>query len=171
MKKIILSLLVLGAATFSSYAQTSDEGGKFSIGVDAGLPLGDSKDVSSFIIGGSLKYDHPIAENLFATLSAGYQKFLLKSDIKDAYKALGLEEPKLSAIPVKAGLKYFFDEGFFGEAQLGAAFLSDGGGTAFAYAPGVGYAFAGGFEAGVRYEAWSKNGTTSQVALRLAYKF
>jgi hypothetical protein len=50
--------------------------------------------------------------------------------------------------------------------------LQDGGGTAFLYAPGIGYMLDGGFEAGVRYEGWSKSdGTISQIALRLAYNF
>lgn len=171
MKKFLLALVLLSGAAFSSFAQSSSDAGKFSIGVEAGLPVGDAKEISSFAIGGSLKYDHPIAEGTFVTLSAGYTKFLLKSEFKDA----GLS---LYGIPVKAGLKYFFAESFYGEAQLGAAFVkasAEGGGsnstTAFAYSPGIGYVLGGGVDLGVRYEAWSKNGTTSQIAARLAYSF
>jgi hypothetical protein len=170
MKKFLLALVVLTGAAFSSFAQTSEDGGKFSIGVEAGLPLGDAGDAYSFAIGGSLKYDLPIAENLFANLSAGYTTLSGKT-------ISGFDVPSLNAIPVKAGLKYFFNEGFYGEAQLGAAFLStkvlgeSHSTTAFAYAPGIGYKFAGGFDAGVRYETWSKDGSTSQLALRLAYSF
>ena len=93
---------------------------------------------------------------------------MTKSDLK----AQGAKS-SYGFIPFKAGLKYYFNgPGFFGEAQLGATFSTEsGGGTAFTYAPGVGYSFDGGFEAGIRYEAWSKNGTTSQVALRVAYSF
>ena len=76
-------------------------------------------------------------------------------------------------VPLKVGVKYYFDQGFFGEGQVGAAISTQsGGGTAFAYAPGIGYSFPGGFEAGVRYEGWSKDGgTTSQANLRLAFNF
>ncbi|RYD84279.1 MAG: hypothetical protein EOP54_32465, partial [Sphingobacteriales bacterium] len=144
--------------------------GKFSIGVEAGLPVGDASNVSNFVIGGSLKYDHPIADQLFVTGSAGYNKFLYKSQFSNA--------GSFYAIPVKVGIKSYFGEGFYGEAQLGAAFVTQtvpGFGsastTAFAYSPGIGYAFSPNVDLGIRYEGWSKNGTTSQVAARLAYSF
>jgi hypothetical protein len=165
MKKVLLLLTVICGLSVSSFAQSSN-GGKFSVGLEAGLPLGDAHQVYKAIIGGSLKYEHPVATNTFVTLSAGYNSFLTKSEWKPF---LGSSN---GAIPVKAGLKYYFNEGFFGEGQLGAAFSTEnGGGTAFVYAPGIGYTFGGGFEAGVRYEGWSNNGTISQAGLRLAYRF
>ncbi|MEO3404387.1 outer membrane beta-barrel protein [Mucilaginibacter sp. CAU 1740] len=168
MKKLLLCLAFLGFTAIAANAQSAkSDGGKFSIGVDAGLPVGDSHKVSNFAIGGSLKYDHPIADQLFLTGSAGYTRFLYKSEIKDFIGKSGA-----GFIPVKAGLKYYFDDAFFAEGQLGAVFSTEsGGGTGFAYAPGIGYSFAGGLEAGVRYEGWSKDGTTSQVALRVAFRF
>ncbi len=166
MKKILFTLAVIGMAAFRSFAQTttSKDGGKFSIGVDAALPVGSVSDYSNFAIGGDLKYSLPAATNFDVSLSAGYTAFLGKTI--DGYKSSDLK-----AIPVKFGGRYTFTGGFFGEAQFGAAFIQDGGGTAFVYAPGIGYAFAGGLEAGVRYEGWSKNGTISQIALRVAYSF
>ena len=168
MKKLLLCLAFLGFTAIAANAQSAkSDGGKFSIGVDAGLPVGDAHKVSNFAIGGSLKYDHPIADQLFLTGSAGYTRFLYKSEIKDFVGKSGA-----GFIPVKAGLKYYFDDAFFAEGQLGAVFSTEsGGGTGFAYAPGVGYSFAGGLEAGVRYEGWSKDGTTSQIALRVAFRF
>lgn len=162
MKKILLTMTVIGMSLIHSYAQTSPakNSGKFSIGLDAGLPIGSASDYSNFAIGGDLKYALPAATNFDVSLSAGYSAFLGKDGA-----------PSLKAIPVKAGGRYNFSGGFFTEAQLGAAFVQDGGGTAFVYAPGIGYAFGGGLEAGVRYEGWSKNGTVSQVALRIAYSF
>jgi hypothetical protein len=166
MKKILLALLILGGTAFATFAQSKD-GGKFSIGFEAGLPVGDAHNVYSSVFGGSLKYELPIAESTFFTLSAGYNSFQVKSELKD----LGFEKSD-GAIPLKAGIKYYFDRGFFAEGQLGASFSTQsGGGTAFVYAPGIGYTFDGGFEAGVRYEGWSHNGTISQVGLRLAYRF
>ncbi|MCQ6958090.1 outer membrane beta-barrel protein [Mucilaginibacter aquariorum] len=176
MKKVLLLLTVLCGLSISSFAQSSSEGGKFSIGVEAGLPVGDVKNFTNFVIGGSLKYDHPIAEGTFVTISAGYNKFLAKDEAKDAgYKFYG--------IPVKAGIKHFFADGFYGEAQLGAAFTKEsvnvdgfgnisGSKTAFAYSPGIGYTFGGGLDLGVRYEGWSMSGNTvSQIAARLAFSF
>jgi len=170
MKKILLVAAILCGAAAGSFAQTSTPtqgSGKFSIGVEAGLPVGSTSDYSNFAIGGSLKYELPVAATTFVSLSAGYTDLLYKSDLKAAIGKSGA-----GFIPVKAGLKYYFNEGFYGEGQVGAVFSTEsGGGTAFAYAPGIGYSFSGGFDAGVRYEGWSHDGTVSQVALRLAYRF
>ncbi len=171
-KFLLLAALMVGVA-FTSFAQNSkksDNTGKFSIGVDPGLPVGDASDISSFAIGGDLKYAIPAAENFDVSLSAGYSVFIGKSiDIAGQSVKIG----DLKAIPVKLAGRYNFNGpvGFFGEVGLGAAFIQDGGGTAFLYAPGVGYAADGGFEVGVRYEGWSKNGTISQIGLRVAYSF
>jgi len=163
-KSLLLFVIVAGAALSASAQSSSSESGKFSIGLEAGLPIGDIKDAGGkLFIGGSLKYDQPIATGTFFTISAGYTSL----SFKDTYGG-----GSTGFVPVKAGIKYFLAESFYGEAQLGAAFSTEsGGGTAFAYAPGIGYSFGGGLDLGVRYEAWSKNGTISQVAARLAYSF
>lgn len=179
MKKILLALVIIAGTACTTFAQTKsgDGGGKFSIGVEGGLPVGDFHNYSNYIIGGSLKYEYPVANNLFITASAGYSSIHIKSF------DLSYNDPNFSfqyhsdggssgIIPVKVGAKYYFDGHFFGEGQLGAAFATgNGSGTAFVYSPGIGYTFAGGFEAGVRYEAWSNNGTIGQLGLRLAYRF
>ncbi|WP_183563983.1 hypothetical protein [Mucilaginibacter sp. SP1R1] len=167
MKKILLALAIIAGTAFTSFAQTkSGDSGKFSIGFEAGLPVGDAHTFYKSVFGGSLKYELPIAPSTFFTISAGYNSF----QVKDEWKIFGHNSD--GAIPVKAGIKYYFDKGFFAEGQLGAAFSTEsGGGTAFVYSPGIGYTFDGGFEAGVRYEGWSKNGTVSQVGLRVAYRF
>jgi len=178
MKKILLCAALLCAISAKLFAQTSSDDGKFSIGVNAGLPIGSSNTpFYSFIIGGDLKYSMPIATNLSVSLSAGYSNIFGKT-FTQTYSSDGFSEtvsgktPSLGAVPVKVGLRYSQDVvGFFGEVQAGATFLTRGGGTAFAYAPAVGYAFDGGIEAGVRYEGWAKNGTFSQIALRVAYSF
>lgn len=169
MRKILLLTTLLASTVFASFAQTSrskDEG-KFSIGLEGGLLVGDASNFYNAAIGASVKYEYPIATSTYFTISAGYTALLTKSALKDeGFKS------SYGTVPLKAGIKYYIQNGFFAEGQLGAAFYTEsGGGTAFAYSPGIGYTFDGGFEAGVRYEAWSKNGTTSQVALRLAYRF
>ncbi|SDD60502.1 hypothetical protein SAMN05216464_10243 [Mucilaginibacter pineti] len=171
MKKILLALVILGGTAFSSFAQTSSssspaDAAKFSIGFDGGLPTGKSKNFYSVVLGGSLKYEMPIASSTLFTISAGYSSFQPKKEFKDA----GLHAAGF--IPLKAGIKYYFNEGFYGEGQLGAVFSTGSdGGTAFVYAPGIGYTIEGGFDIGVRYEGWAKSGTISQVALRVAYNF
>jgi len=167
MKKVLLALAIIAGTAFTTFAQTkSGDSGKFSIGLEGGLPLGNTKDFYNYVIGGSLKYELPIAPSTWFTISAGYNSF----HPKKVWKDLGGES--VGFVPVKVGVKYYIENGFFAEGQLGAAFGTKSGyGTAFAYSPGIGYTFDGGFEAGVRYEGWSKNGTTSQIGLRLAYRF
>jgi hypothetical protein len=171
MKKVLLTLAVLGGVAFGTFAQSkSNDVGKFSIGVEAGIPVGDVSNGYNFVIGGSLKYEQPIATDLAFTLSAGYSSFMGKTvDLGGA----SVKFPNAGFIPVKAGIKYHFAEAFYGEAQLGASFSTESGGKAgFAYSPGIGYNLGGGIDLGVRYEGWSySGGTTSQVAARLAYSF
>jgi hypothetical protein len=165
MKKILLTLIIFAGTVFTTFAQTKIGDGKFSIGLEAGLPVGDIHQFADYIIGASIKYEYPVAQNLFITGSAGYSSLHAKS-IDYSYSSPGYsyefhsDGGSADIIPVKVGAKYYFDRHFFGEGQLGAAFVTQsGGGTLFVYSPGVGYTFDGGFEAGVRYEAWSKDGT------------
>jgi hypothetical protein len=163
MKKVLLATILFVGVAVSSFAQSKD--GKFSVGVEAGVPVGNASNAYNFVIGGSLKYDLPIATSTNFTVSAGYSSFLGKTIVTVKIPAAGF-------VPLKAGIKYFFASTFYGEGQLGAAFSTQsGGGTAFAYSPGIGFQFSKNVDLGVRYEAWSKNGTTSQVAARLAYSF
>jgi hypothetical protein len=161
MKKVLLAILLVGSSVATCLAQKSSETSKFSIGLEAGIPTGSFGDFYSVAIGGSLKYDINIAAGTSFNISAGYTSFSGKNGVGSA-----------GFIPVKVGIKNYFSEGFYGEAQVGAAKnTQSGGGTAFAYAPGIGYTFDGGFDIGLRYEAWSKNGTISQFATRIAYSF
>jgi hypothetical protein len=172
MRKVLLLAVLIVSAVTASFAQTSksNSGGKFSIGIDPGLPVGSASDYSSFAIGGDLKYAIPAAANFDVSLSAGYSVFIGKT-----YNIAGqsISGGDLKGIPVKVAGRYNFNgsTGFFGEFGVGAAFIQDGGGTAFVYAPGIGYAADGGFEVGLRYEGWSKTGTVSEIGLRLAYSF
>jgi len=166
MKKILLAVALIAGVSVGSFAQSkSEDGGKFSIGVEAGIPVGDISNGYNFVIGGSLKYAQPIADATAFTISAGYSSFMGKT-------ISGFKIPSAGFVPVKAGIKYNFAEAFYGEAQIGAAFSTEsGGGTFFAYSPGIGYNFGGGVDLGVRYEGWAHNGTISQIAARLAYSF
>jgi hypothetical protein len=175
MKKLLLTLALAGGAVFSSLAQSTtttpsspaSSGAKFSIGAEAGLPIGDVSNAYSAVLGGSVKFELPTVSHAFFTISAGYNAFLLKSELK------GIGIPSTSGfIPVKAGAKYYTEGNLFLEGQLGIVFSTEsGGGHAFAWSPGIGYSFNGGFELGARYEGWTNGSTISQVGLRVAYRF
>ena len=166
MKKLFLSLAVI-AATLSASAQTkttTTSPFRVSLGVDAVAPFGNLADVTPFGIGGSLEGDYAVDNTLALTLNAGYIRFLQKNNN-------GL---KLGVIPVLAGIKYYFTPQFYSSAQLGVGVFTSNGNSVskFAYAPGIGYKFSDNFDAGVKYQAYSKNSVTDNTAsLRLAYTF
>jgi hypothetical protein len=172
MKKLLLLAVLIVSAATTCLAQKNQSftTGKFSIGIDPGIPVGSSSDVSNFVLGADIKYSLPAAQNFDISLSAGYSVFLGKTVTIGGTQ---ITYSDLKAFPVKLAGRYNFNGpvGFFGEFGVGAAFITDGGGTAFVYAPGVGYALNGGFEIGARYEGWSKNGTVGQIGFRLAYTF
>ena len=127
MRKLLLLFVIVAGTAFSASAQ-SDKA-RFSIGFEGGIPVGNAKNVYSVAIGGSLKYEMPIAASTMFTLSGGYTSFKVKDDFGGGSSGF---------VPLKAGIKYFFNEGFYGEGQVGAALSTEsGGGTAFAYAPGM----------------------------------
>jgi hypothetical protein len=179
MKKILLAAALLVGVSFTTFAQSTGGGNRFSIGLEGGVPVGDAADIFNAVIGGSIKFEAPIATSTSFTLSAGYTSFLGKTidvpGFSGKYESYG-------AIPIKAGIKYHVNEGFYVEGQLGAAIgTKSNSKVAFAYAPGIGYDFGGGVDIGVRYEGWSTkrndlfnnsyNTTLGQVAARLAFSF
>ncbi|HEY9001664.1 MAG TPA: hypothetical protein VIM89_09955 [Mucilaginibacter sp.] len=173
MKKQLFTLLFTAGIAISSFAQSKSDslssahkGTKFSIGADAGIPVGDASTGFNFVLGGSAKLEVPTSPSTYLTVTAGYSAFFVKGFLKD------LGAPSTSGfVPVKAGLKVYTDN-FFVEAQAGIVWSTEnGGGHAFAWSPGIGYTFNNGFEVGARYEGWSNGGTVGQISARLAYRF
>lgn len=170
MKKLFLLTAIAGIFAFSNANAQKDpgmNGPKLGIGAEFAFPIGQFGDVSKFGVGGSLLYQHPVAPNLNLTANAGYISVKNK-DIAGGNTA-GL-------IPVKVGARYFLAENFYVNGELGAAFSTvTGGGTAFAYSPGVGIEFPvankSSIDVGARYEGWSNNGTLSFIGLRAAFNF
>jgi hypothetical protein len=172
--------------TTTTTSTTTKSGIRYSIGVDAGIPLGDFKDNYKWNLGGSVQADIPVVSNqLFVTVNAGYNNIFGKNDVVVGNTTVSPTDFHL--IPVKAGLKYFPISNFYVQGEAGAAFLlnkSDVGAnksTAFVYAPQIGVQFpvsASSFiDAGIRYEATTKYATgvdaskVNFIGLRVAYGF
>lgn len=176
MKKLIFTLAIAAVGlTAAAQDKASDKSLKFSVGVEAGLPLGDLKDVSSFGIGGSVMGEYAAAESLGLTLSAGYMTFSGKTIEEDgeSFKA-----PSLNLIPVLVGAKYHFNEKFYGHAQLGMSFASvkvagvSASTSAFTYAPTIGVTPSENIDISLKYQSYTKGGSsTSFLGLRVAYVF
>ena len=171
MRKILLTLILIGSIT-TAFAQKADPE-KFSIGLEGGIPLASARAYSTFTVGGSLKYNFTINDKVSLTASAGYIYFPYRADATIPFVGYGTTNKGEGYIPLKGGVKYFISDVFYVEGQAGAAIsTATGGGTAFAYSPGVGYRFDTHADIGIRFESWLQNNSTiNQVALRLAYSF
>ncbi len=175
MKKLFLVLAIAAIAT-SAIAQedTRDKPFLFSIGLEGALPVGDFGDAYSFGIGGTVQGEYKAAEDLGITLNAGYITYSGK-DI--TVSGVGIfKVPSFGLIPVLAGVKYYFGGGAYAHGQLGAGFGTDeGDGVNFMYSPGLGYLFAPGFDAELKYTGLSSSGedtgSANSIGLRLAYNF
>ncbi len=167
MKKLCVALAII-AITTSVNAQESSRSKPilFSLGLEGALPLGDFGESHDFGFGGSLQGEYKAADDLGITLNAGYLTFSKESN---TVKSFGL-------IPVLAGAKYYFGGGAYAHGQLGAGFGTDeGDGVNFMYSPGLGYMFARGFDAELKYvgigNSGEDTGSANFLGLRLAYNF
>lgn len=176
MKKLLLLSAILFGLSIASFSQTSPspKTGKWNFGIDAGLPLGNQSRVYSSTIGGYVKYEYPVSNTTFLTLSTGFNRYIYTNHYKNELKYFGDTGTGDNTIPVNAGVKHYFGKGLFAEAQAGAAFYTAAGAKpAFIYSAGVGYTFKNGVEVGVRYEGLSQrnNFNFGVAAVRLGFRF
>ena len=181
--KIIMAAAACLALTAGT---TMAQNGRFSLGAELAMPMGDFADVSGIGFGGTLRYEHPIGDAMGLGLTAGWMTFGGKD-----------EGPSMSMIPIQAFLKYYFGEqqnGFYGMVDLGvhmSSFTSDDvtwinpvtgqeevlyegetvSNTDLSYAPEIGYHMAN-LDLGLRYQIIATEGSsTSYLGLRIAYVF
>jgi hypothetical protein len=172
MKKLIL-LVSIVSISFLSKAQTGMN--QIGIAAELGLPMGDFGDVAKTGFGGLIRGAFGVGTAGQVTLTTGYTSF----GIKDELLGSG-ESGNLHIIPILVGYRHHFS-GFFVEPQLGYGIygskFEDASGSmtdsegAFTYGAGLGYSKSG-FEGGVRYQAGSKDGsTTSYIGIHVGYNF
>ena len=152
-------------------AQTQDRMGddnfrkatRLGIGLNLGLPARNQYD---FVIGGELSVQRDFSKVIAGMLSAGYTSISLDDKNDEPFSSVGF-------IPVKAGIKVFPGRPFYFSAEAGAAFNTNKGlGTAFVYAPGIGFGFKNGLDVGLRFEDYVRDDyAPSQFALRISYGF
>jgi hypothetical protein len=164
MKTKLLLIVVLLVLAGSVNAQSKDEK-PFKIGIGAlvGLPLGDYSNVASLAYGVDLMGEYAVASACAITLSAGYLDWAKKSGYSG----------NSGMIPVLAGLKYDFSDKIYGSAQAGVSFSTQsGGGSAFTFAPGVGYKISDKFDLLLKYQSASNNGANASfLGVRAGWTF
>jgi hypothetical protein len=176
MKKSIPVLFcgVLLLACFSLSAQKETKKWSLGFGLEAGTPLGDTKDNYNFDAGLTIRFSYKAGPG-FLTFTSGAVAF-------DPKKVTGVKEKAALQIPFKAGYKYIFVKHLFVMGELGYSsykyFYGGSNGNlvssttgGFTYAPSVGVNF-GAFEAAIKYEAIAiSGGTVSDLGLRLGFNF
>lgn len=165
MKKTIVTIVALFFVAAGSFAQ-----GRFSVGPELLLPQGDWSDGVGMGIGGSLRYERPINDNLSWMATVGYISFAEKDD----------SGVKFSMIPVLGGAKYYFTESFNGfyvgaeagfvSAKAKVEFLGQSVSatdTEFGFGPQVGYHISV-LDISARYLMVSD---ANSIGIRVAYVF
>jgi opacity protein-like surface antigen len=185
MKKILL-VAVFAVAALTVSAQTEDEAKaqaakeqkvRFSVGIDAGLPVGEAGDFYGSVLGGVAKLEVPLKTSLFATVSLGYSVLSFSDEGKAFQESFNSSTEAEGYMPIKAGLRYYFNKNIYGAAEIGSALaIKANSSTGFAWAPGVGVSYPvwrnHEIDAGLRYESWSQStGNVDQIGLHVAFKF
>ncbi len=119
MKKL-LSLVVVLVMVFAVSNHAQD---KFHLGVGPfiGIPMGSFGDVTSIGFGGLAQGELEFTPQVVGTAQVGYILFSGKSVTESGFS---FDYGDWSVIPVLAGVKYYFNPSFYGEAQLGLNFTS-----------------------------------------------
>lgn len=175
MKKIFLAITILGLLSITQVSAQrrglANTGPKIGIGVDFAFPQGDFKSVADYAIGGSILYQHPVADKLYITGNVGYLRINGKPVLANIQYNEGY-------VPIKAGARYYIAGNIYGSGELGVAISTangSGSGTAFAYAPALGVEIPiadSSIDLGLRYESWSRSsGTRSLIGIRAGFNF
>ncbi|WP_281763775.1 hypothetical protein [Neptunitalea lumnitzerae] len=122
------------------------------IGAQFGLPL----DVYDYALGGDVKLNFSIGEEMLLTADLQYTNFSQKNGSDGSF------------LPIRLGAKHFFLDDFYGGAQLGSVIAFSGGeGAQLAYGLGAGVRVDE-FDISINYDNFT-GFTGSQLAFRFAY--
>lgn len=165
--------LASAVAAVAIFFTTNVSAQKLGFGANVGIP---TSSLYGFSLGGDVRVQFDVTKQLSVPVATGYTNFFAKDN---NFLTNGEKLPDYGYIPVKTGLKYFFDpsgSGIYAMGEVGAAFgVSKHANTTFLYAPTLGYSWSNGLDLGLKYENTGKgveylNGNnTGQIALRIAY--
>ena len=125
MKKSLFFLFMMLFAVTSAFSQSN-----FKIGINAGIPVGDVEDLSTFQLGADVAYLYPVSELFSVGGLLGYSYFI------------GDEVDDFSFLPIAASARFGFENSLFVGADLGYAIgIDDDYDGGFYYRPKVGYSF------------------------------
>lgn len=155
-----LAALFLLVPTANAQAQSG--GWRIGFGIDPGVPT--SKAFKN-ALGGDIRIQKQFSERIAGTLTAGFTHYFEK----DHYADFTQYSSPFNVIPVKAGIKVFVADNLYVGGEAGAGFGMEEWGTSFLWSPSLGLAFKNGIDLSLKYEDYTRNSATKNVALRLAY--
>ncbi|WP_158795943.1 hypothetical protein [Pedobacter sp. L105] len=156
--------LLIAISLFFTLAKGQSSASRWHLGfgVDAGLP---TTNVFQYTLGGDIRLQKDLGDHLSATFTTGFTHFF-ENDHFTNYTQYG---SPYNVIPLKAGIKAFLTNNFYIGAEAGAGFAFEQWGTSFLYSPSAGLAFNNGLDVSVKYENFTRDKNTKDIALRLAY--
>lgn len=139
-----------------------------SVGAEALFTESNLSGINKTGIGVSLKGEYVFGNHASATISSGYY-------FMEGKNLINIKNADISAIPLKAGGRYYFGT-FYGAGEVGGIiFMGNNSKVGFTYSLGLGDKIRLGkniFDIGLRHETWSTdNNARSVIALRVAYEF
>jgi hypothetical protein len=150
MKKGFFSIAVLFGFSIASYSQVDTRHFIFSLAPEASVPIGDFKQTNKTGFGLNVITQFSIAEKLKVLANFGGGQY----HGKDYESPVGTDTySSVSALRLRAGLKYFLSQGLFVAGNVGAAHTIQSGVVkyGFSYAPQLGYEL-GGVDIFARYD-------------------
>lgn len=163
-----------------SFSNVKAQNFTLGVGPEFSFPSGNSTNVSSIGVGGTLKAEIGLSDQFAITAQGSILSFFGK-------RFFGTTMPTNHYVPIKGGFKYYLSEGFYAEGQLGTALpLNELNNTSLVWSPGIGTHINtrnsnNKLDVGFRYEGWSsvrtttsstvRNTTFSFIALRVGYSF
>ena len=151
MKKVILVF----ALVLSSLAANA----QFSISINAGLPVSDVEEYSSFALSGDVGYSFATESNLMLGVSAGFLNYF-----GEEYTVLGttFEAESIQFLPVAGSLFYRISDNFSAGSKVGYAFgINDGNNGGFYYKPMLNYVVGNATSLSLFYEGISDDGVNA----------
>jgi len=189
MKKTLLSLIILFIAVLNSFAQDNSVT-KIGVGVDLGVPIGQTNTYYELASGVTLKAEFPVVDPLSITVTTGFTGYVTQGGYSTGYNSYDGSYTYGAVacfVPLEAGARLYVSRRFYVEGDLGASFNVNSNSseftskqTALIYAPmaGMTIPFGGSrvsLDISLRYENRLESDYTynnfGQIAARAVFNF
>ncbi|WP_420322125.1 hypothetical protein [Flagellimonas sp.] len=170
MKKIVLTIITVFVLSVSLSAQDRSN---IKAGLNAGIPVGDAADISSFSIGLDFNYHWGVSELLDAGLATGFiNAFGDTAEASGGGVIVQTEFEDFQFLPLAASVRIYPTYSFkFGVDAGYAVGINAGNEGGLYYRPIVGYNITGNTELNVSYIGVSNNGTFSIATVGILFLF